>query len=229
MKIVLVGILSALSLTVIPSIQINSVEIPPQAHAEALVTTETIETPQETEKPREQAENGSGEETKTTEPKKLDPVKDNPNKCNLVTQYVWEDFSCHDKPVANTKPKTVASASGSSSDKNARVPYGVHDIGGYGDCAAEIAKYNWGQSTALAVARAESGMRPGVINNNPGTGDYSIGCFQVNIYGANARNRPSQAELINAATNVRWAYNNYVGNGYSFIGQWGVCRKISCY
>lgn len=228
MKIVLVGILSALSLTVIPSIQIKSIEIPPQAHAEALVTTETIETPQENETPREQAENSSDEKTKT-EPKKLDPVKDNPNKCNLDTQYVWEDFSCHDKPVTTTKQSTGASSTSVSSDKNARVPVGVHDIGGYGDCVAEIAKYDWGQSTALAVARAESGLRPGVINNNPGTRDYSIGCFQVNIYGANARNRPSQAELINAATNVRWAYNNYVGNGHSFIGQWGVCRKISCY
>lgn len=122
----------------------------------------------------------------------------------------------------------VAAATGGS--KSARVPVGVHDIGGYGDCAAEIAKYNWGQSTALAVSRAESGLRPGVINNNPGTGDYSIGCFQVNIAGRNAINRPPQEQLIDAATNVRWAYNNYVSNGSSFIGQWGVCRsKVSCY
>lgn len=31
--------------------------------------------------------------------KKLDPVLDNPNGCDLHTQYVWNDFSCHDKPV----------------------------------------------------------------------------------------------------------------------------------
>lgn len=131
------------------------------------------------------------------------------------------------KPAPTAAGVAAAPASGGS---NARVPYGVHDIGGSGDCAAEIAKYNWGQSTALAVARAESGLRPGVVNNNPGTGDYSVGCFQVNIYGGNAASRPSQGQLINAATNVQWAYNNYVANGHSFIGQWGVCRsKVACY
>lgn len=110
------------------------------------------------------------------------------------------------------------------------VPLGVHDIGGYGDCAAEIAKYDWGQSVALAVSEAESHFRPGVINNNPGTGDYSVGCFQVNIAGGNARTRPPQEQLIDAAVNVRWAYNNYKANGSSFKGQWGVClRNVQCY
>lgn len=132
------------------------------------------------------------------------------------------------EPVAApvTEPEPVA-ATPSKADP---VPYGVHDIGGYGDCAAEIAKYDWGQSTALAVMAAESQHRPGVINNTPSTGDYSIGCFQVNIAGANARTRPPQEQLIDAAINVRWAYNNYKANGSSFIGQWGVCRsKVQCY
>lgn len=102
--------------------------------------------------------------------------------------------------------------------------------GGSGDCAAEIAKYNWNYNVALAVARAESGLNPGSLNDNPATGDYSVGCFQVNLYGANARTRPSEAQLKNAAVNVQWAYNNYVANGHSFIGQWGVCgSKVSCY
>lgn len=141
-----------------------------------------------------------------------------------------DNGQCAKKPAPQPAAAGVAAVTNTGGDKNARVPYGVHDIGGYGSCAAEIAKYDWGQATALAVARAESQHRPGVINNNPGTGDYSVGCFQVNIYGANARNRPSQAQLIDAAVNVRWAYNNYVANGHSFIGQWGVCRsKVSCY
>lgn len=111
-----------------------------------------------------------------------------------------------------------------------RVPYGVHDLGGSGDCAAEVAKYDWNVTVATAVARAESGLRPGMVNNTPSTGDYSVGCFQVNLYGANARNRPSQDTLIIASENVKWAYNNYVANGHSFLGQWGVCRsKVSCY
>lgn len=102
--------------------------------------------------------------------------------------------------------------------------------GGSGSCQAEIAKYDWGHSTATAVMLAESGGDTGTVNNNPATGDYSIGCFQINIYGANARSRPSEAALKNAATNVEFAYRIYKGNGSSFIGQWGVCRsKVSCY
>lgn len=109
-------------------------------------------------------------------------------------------------------------------------PSGAVSGAGVGDCAAEIAKYNWTHSVAIAVARAESGLNPGSLNDNPSTGDYSVGCFQVNIYGANARTRPSEAQLKNAAINVQWAYNNYVANGHSFIGQWGVCRsKVACY
>jgi hypothetical protein len=111
----------------------------------------------------------------------------------------------------------------------ATAPVGVKG-GGTGSCEAEIAKYDWHHSVAVAVARAESGLDPGQLNDNPSTGDYSVGCFQVNLYGANARNRPSEAALKNAATNVQWAYNNYVGNGRSFLGQWGVCRsKVQCY
>lgn len=109
-------------------------------------------------------------------------------------------------------------------------PSGAVQAAGVGDCAAEISKYDWNVNTALAVARAESGLNPGSLNNNPATGDYSVGCFQVNLYGANARNRPSEAALKNAATNVQFAYGIYKGNGSSFIGQWGVCRsKVACY
>lgn len=99
-----------------------------------------------------------------------------------------------------------------------------------GSCADEIAKYNWSHNVALAVARAESGLDTSAVNNNPATGDYSVGCFQVNIYGRNALSRPSEPQLKDAATNVAWAHKIYTGNGNSFIGQWGVCRsKVSCY
>lgn len=99
-----------------------------------------------------------------------------------------------------------------------------------GDCASEIAKYDWDYSTAYAVMMAESGGRAWVVNNTPSTGDYSVGCFQINLYGGNARTRPSEAELKDPATNVAFAYRLYAGNGNSFIGQWGVCRsKVSCY
>lgn len=103
-------------------------------------------------------------------------------------------------------------------------------VGGSGSCAAEIAKYDWNVGTATRVMIAESGGNPGEVNDNPSTGDYSVGCFQINLYGANARTRPSEAWLKNAANNVSYAYGIYKSNGSSFIGQWGVCRsKVNCY
>lgn len=99
-----------------------------------------------------------------------------------------------------------------------------------GGCEQEIAKYNWDYTTAVAVARAESGLRSDALNDNPATGDYSIGCMQINIYGANAYYRPSEQELKDPAVNVAYVYKLYTGNGNSFIGQWGVCgAKVQCY
>jgi len=93
-----------------------------------------------------------------------------------------------------------------------------------------ISQYDWRIETAMAVMKAESSCNSQVVNNNPNTRDYSVGLFQINLYGANARTRPSEAELKDPATNIAWAYKLYSGNGNSFIGQWGVCRtKVSCY
>ena len=99
-----------------------------------------------------------------------------------------------------------------------------------GGCEQEIAKYSWDYNTAVSVARAESGLRSYIVNNNPATGDYSVGCMQINIYGANAQYRPSEQQLKDPAVNVAYAYKLYTGNGNSFIGQWGVCgSKVQCY
>lgn len=97
-------------------------------------------------------------------------------------------------------------------------------------CESEIVKYNWNHTVALAVARAESGLDHQALNNNPSTGDYSVGCMQINLYGENAKYRPGEEELKNPAVNIAYAYKLYSGNGNSFIGQWGVCRsKVKCY
>ena len=99
-----------------------------------------------------------------------------------------------------------------------------------GDCEQEIAKYNWDYNTAVSVAKAESGLRSDALNNNPATGDYSVGCFQINLFGGNAASRPSEQDLRNPAVNVEFAYKLYSSNGHSFLGQWGVCRnKVKCY
>lgn len=138
--------------------------------------------------------------------------QDNPNKCTDA-QWIAEEppFKCIDKPAAaaNTTQRSIVTA-------------------GSGDCASEIKKYNWNQNVAYNVMMQESGNNPGVVNNNPATGDYSVGCFQINLYGANARTRPSEAWLKNAANNVSYAYGMWQGQGW---GPWGftTCKKVACY
>lgn len=36
---------------------------------------------------------------------------------------------------------------------------------------------------ALSIAKAESGLNPKAMNTNVGTGDYSVGLFQINLLG----------------------------------------------
>lgn len=100
---------------------------------------------------------------------------------------------------------------------------------GSGSCAAEVAKYSWNQTVAYNVMMAESGGVAGKVNDNPSTGDYSVGCFQINLYGSLKYSRPSEAWLKVAANNVKYAYDMYVGQGWT---PWGhtTCRYIvSCY
>lgn len=74
---------------------------------------------------------------------------------------------------------------------------------------------------------AESGCRADVVNDNPKTEDYSVGLFQINLYGANAKHRPSEEELKDPRTNIEFAYQLY--KDYGFKSQWGVCRyKVNC-
>jgi len=87
-----------------------------------------------------------------------------------------------------------------------------------------ISGYNWPVETALAVCSAESGGNTMAVNNNPATGDYSVGLMQINIYGANAKYRPSEQALKDPATNIAYAYSLWKSSG--FQSQWGVCRSV---
>lgn len=98
-----------------------------------------------------------------------------------------------------------------------------------GTCESEIVKYDWPHSTAIAVMEQESSRDPRIVNDNPNTGDYSIGCFQVNIIGDLKYSRPPEAQLKKPSVNVRWAYNKYVAEGRTFCttgGWYNTCRKI---
>jgi len=98
-----------------------------------------------------------------------------------------------------------------------------------GSCEAEIRKYNWNVNVALAVSRAESGLRTNAINNNPATRDYSVGCFQINLFGNLRAGRPPEAQLLQAHHNVAYAYRLYQASG-GFKQHWRVCdSKVRCY
>lgn len=62
----------------------------------------------------------------------------------------------------------------------------------------------------------ESSNVPTKKNDNASTGDYSIGCWQVNIKDELAPDRPSEQELYNPVLNTQWAYNHYVNEGRTF-------------
>lgn len=96
-------------------------------------------------------------------------------------------------------------------------------------CASEIQKYDWNKTVAYNVMIAESSGNHLTVNNNPSTGDYSVGCFQVNLYGRLRATRPSEAWLKIPANNVAYAYGLYRANGWS---PWGftTCKyKVKCY
>jgi len=75
----------------------------------------------------------------------------------------------------------------------------------------------WGANAdrAISVARCESGLNPNALNNNPRTGDYSVGVFQINLHGSLATNRPSEEWLRDYKNNVEYAYRMFQSSGWT--------------
>lgn len=84
-----------------------------------------------------------------------------------------------------------------------------------------ILKYNWNALIAEEVMFFESSCNPEAINNSTSTGDYSVGLFQLNLYGNLQKNRPSKKWLLDPAHNVQYAY--YLYQIYGFY-PWSVYR-----
>ena len=98
-----------------------------------------------------------------------------------------------------------------------------------GDCKSELAKYDWPQDQAYKVMFQESTNNPRTINNTPATKDYSVGCFQINLYGSMRASRPSEEHLLVAENNVKYAYQMYVNQGRTFCktsGWYNTCKKV---
>lgn len=77
-----------------------------------------------------------------------------------------------------------------------------------------LAKYDWNTDIMLRIMDCESKGNPLIVNNNPATGDYSVGLFQINLYGAMAKTRPSEAWLKDPINNIQYAYSLYKSQGY---------------
>ena len=75
--------------------------------------------------------------------------------------------------------------------------------------------------TALRVMSCESGGNPNALNNNPRTGDYSVGLFQINLFGNLANSRPSEEWLKVPENNISFAAR-MSRNGW---GAWTCYRK----
>ena len=96
------------------------------------------------------------------------------------------------------------------------------------DFRSEVEKYDWDDEIALQIMDKESGCDSSIVNNNPATGDYSVGLYQINLFGDNAKSRPPEEELKIPEKNIQFAYNLYKKTG--FTRSWSVCvnGQVNC-
>lgn len=191
-----IGIVTAIAPLVdfekIKSSEISSITSTPEAKAEAI---------------KEPVKDAKKSEAKDKDSKPVDVVKDNPKNCDRSTEWIYPDGSCHKKAGGGD--------SSSSSGNNAKIV-------GSGSCEASIRRiFPASQhSTAIRVMLQESSGKVDNHNYNPATKDNSYGCFQINIWGANARTRPPASELVKADVNVSYAYNLWKSTGWCSSGGW---------
>lgn len=169
-------------------------------------------------------------ETQQLEQKKQ--LEDSLFKSNQELEKSREQDKLQEQKIKDLEAQLVAKAEAKRKAAEAALAAshgpGVRVGGGSGSCHAEIAKYDWPQQAAIKVMIKESSGNPGIVNDNPATGDYSVGCFQINLYGSNAIGRPSEAELKNAAVNVAFAYRLWSGpKTFCTTGGWlNTCRAV---
>lgn len=76
-----------------------------------------------------------------------------------------------------------------------------------------VEKYDWDTELVMKIMELESSCDEKVVNDDPSTGDYSVGLMQINLFGGNAKTRPSEEELKDPAKNLEFAYKLYTSRG----------------
>jgi hypothetical protein len=106
-------------------------------------------------------------------------------------------------------------------------PKKIEPYSGNRDWDYLLLKYDWNVEHARAIMMCESGGNPQRVNDNPKTKDYSVGLYQINLYGGNARTRPSEEWLKIPENNIEYAYKLYKsqGNRFGTTGGWFNCSK----
>jgi hypothetical protein len=89
-----------------------------------------------------------------------------------------------------------------------------------------IASYDWDYATAYRIMICESGRNPEALNDNPNTRDYSVGLFQINLYGNLRNTRPDEDWLRVPENNISYAYIIYQEQGWF---AWLNCYKGNRY
>lgn len=156
----------------------------------------TIKDTLELQKTLTQPENKPEKPIQVKPEPKLDPVKDNPNNCDLTKQYVHPDFSCTDKP---SEPVATVARSVTT--------HGVEQW------RALVSQYDWDVATALRIMQCESGGNSQAIGDNYPIGGIhapSIGLMQIRALPG----RPSPDWLLIPENNISYAYDLYSRSGW---------------
>jgi hypothetical protein len=97
-------------------------------------------------------------------PPPVDIVKENPNKCDQATEWIYPDGTCHKKAVESIASSTTAPTASSS-----------------GGCELVRNYTNWNVDVAYAVCMAESGGNSNAANYNDNHGKCvgSFGLMQL--------------------------------------------------
>lgn len=131
----------------------------------------------------------------------------NPNNCNLATQWMWEDYTCHDKEVVAPEATVTAIS----------VHAPVVGCEHYRDI---LSQYSWDVETMMYAMQKESSCNPHAVGDDRVIGGvYAPSCGLLQI--RTLPGRPSCDELKDPVTNVSWAYKVFSSQGY---GAWSVLR-----